>query len=281
MIIPYQAHVAMHRWPIANFVLIGVIVSFTIAVWLQLVPEHLADAMVLDGWSVTGMVGSLFMHLDVVHLIGNMVFLWVFGNAVCAKVGNLLYVPLFCLYGMAGGVAHLLLSGGPAVGASDGINGVVAMFLVWYPINKVSCCWWIYRRCGQFDIDSRWLILIYLAFDVWGVVRGGGGVGYAAHIGGFVAGFSLAFVLTYFSVFKMTRNEVSLLDLMGIKAAAATVDGDEDSEWVEVPLPKPDKLRFVCSGCGKAFAVAREHAGRKAKCPRCQNVITIPMQSIA
>ncbi len=293
MIIPYQAHVAMHRWPIANFVLIGVISLFSIAAWLEWVPQGVVEAMVLDGWSPLGMIGSLLLHGDWIHLVGNMIFLWVFGNAICAKVGNLLYVPLFCLFGLAGGVAHTLFAGGSAIGASDGINGVVAMFLVWYPINTVSCVWWIFYRTGKFDIDSRWLILLYLAFDIWGVVRGGGGVGYAAHIGGFLAGFSLAFALTYAGVIRATRHEVSLLDILGIKNAGVAPKNDDDDDddeeeeeeeeeeesegtRAEASRSGSDKIRFSCSGCGKSFTVNADLAGRKAKCNRCQHTLRIP-----
>ena len=64
--------------------------------------------------------------------------LWVFGNAICAKVGNIAYTIVYVALGLCSGVIHLLLDGDPAVGASGAINGVVAMFLVFYPLNTIS-----------------------------------------------------------------------------------------------------------------------------------------------
>ena len=51
--------------------------------------------MVLDGWSLTGLFGHAFLHADFLHLLGNMIYLWIFGNAICGRLGNKLYIPVF------------------------------------------------------------------------------------------------------------------------------------------------------------------------------------------
>ena len=88
---------------------------------------------------------------------------------------------------------HLTFVGGPMIGASGAINGIVGVFLLWYPLNSSSCIYWFYIRGGTFQISSYWMILFWLMFDIWGVASGGGSVAYWAHIGGFLAGMVILF----------------------------------------------------------------------------------------
>jgi membrane associated rhomboid family serine protease len=211
-LVPYQADVPMHRWPISNFVLIGVISLFSLVFLLGDDPPAI-DPFILDGWSPTGLLGYMFVHAGLFHLIGNMLFLWVFGNAVCAKVGNLAYPLLFLLFGLVGAVLHNVFGGGLAVGASGAVNGVVAMFLFYYPQNEITCVWFLFFRGGSFSMSSMWLILLWLVFDLWGAFAGSGGVAYWAHLGGFAVGAGVAFVSLRMDWVEMTRTERSLLDM--------------------------------------------------------------------
>ena len=99
MLIPYQVDVPMSRWPYMNFLLIGVVTLVSLAA-LMGVDEISGRQMVLTGWSPAGMFGHMLLHADMVHLIGNMLFLWVFGNAVCAKITNTVYLPFFVALGL-------------------------------------------------------------------------------------------------------------------------------------------------------------------------------------
>ncbi|MFP3325683.1 rhomboid family intramembrane serine protease, partial [Planococcus sp. SIMBA_160] len=84
--------------------------------------------------------------------------------------------------------AHNLLVGGPAIGASDSIMGVVGLFVFWYAMNDVRCVYYFYRYFDEICISAGWLIAFYVLFDLWGALTGGGGVAYVAHLGGFAAG---------------------------------------------------------------------------------------------
>jgi membrane associated rhomboid family serine protease len=211
-IIPYQADVPMHRWPFTNFAAIALITLTSVALMVGGDPMAIR-AFALDGWSPTGLLGHLFAHGGLIHLFGNMLFLWVFGNAVCAKVGNLAYPFLFLLFGLFGGVLHILFDGAPAIGASGAINGVVGMFLFYYPQNEIRFLWFFFLRGGSFALSSIWLILFWLVFDIWGAVSGSAGVAYWAHIGGFAAGAGIAAASLHFDWVEMTRTERSLLDV--------------------------------------------------------------------
>ena len=216
-IVPYQVDVPMSRWPITNFLLIiGIVFAHFAAVSAALNDPRAIDPFVLQGWSLTEMVGYMFLHGGLLHLFGNMLFLWTFGNAVCAKVGNLAYIPVFLALGIAAAITHNLVDARAAVGASGAINGIVGMYLVFYPRNNVSCLYWLVVRIGSFYLSGIWVILLFFAFDIWGASRGGGGVAYWAHIGGFVTGVALASGLLLTRMVEMTDTEESLLSVFGI-----------------------------------------------------------------
>ncbi|MDI9431927.1 MAG: rhomboid family intramembrane serine protease [Planctomycetota bacterium] len=140
MIVPWCVDVPQERWPVVNWlIVVAAIVVFVLqsAEFTQAASEPMpatdsstvpgiTGALMLNGWNFTGLFGHIWIHGDLMHLLGNMWFLWIFGNAVCAKVGNLRYLVLYVLLGTTAGVTHLLFDSRPALGASGAINGVVA-----------------------------------------------------------------------------------------------------------------------------------------------------------
>ncbi|MEM8783303.1 MAG: rhomboid family intramembrane serine protease [Planctomycetota bacterium] len=213
MLIPYQVAVPMARWPVANFVLIGVVSLISMAALLG-VDSDTVETMILDDWSPTSLFGHALLHADLLHLLGNMIFLWVFGNAVCAKFGNGAYLAIFAGLAVAAATVHNLLDGAPAVGASGAINGVVGLFLVFFPRNDISCFYFFIVKVGTFTVSSGWMILLWLAFDLWGAATGGAGVAYWAHLGGFGAGVALGLLALQTGWIKTTSYEESILDVM-------------------------------------------------------------------
>ena len=213
MLIPFQVDVPMYRWPFANFAIIAITVFYSLGGLGN--PDFVLRAM-LDGSSPAGLVTYMLVHGDFMHLLGNMVFLWVFGNAVCAKVGNGPYVLLYIAAGVVGGFVHMLFSGAPTIGASGAINGVFGMYLMLYPLNNVSCFYLIFPMpplCGTFSLSGMWIILLWVVFDIWGVAAGGGSVAYWAHLGGFAAGFGACILLLRLEWIRMTATECSLADV--------------------------------------------------------------------
>lgn len=224
LLLPYHVDVPMRCVPWMNWVLIGLTVVFYPLCVASDGLTPLGEHLVLGGESWAGVVGHVLVHADLLHLLGNMLFLWVFGNAVCAKVGNLAYPFLYFGLGVAAGLVSYLVDPRPAVGASGAINGIVGVFVVWYLLNEISCwyAYWFFSAAdaGSFSVSSFWMVLLWLAFDVWGAVRGGGNIGYIAHLAGFAAGFLLAVLLLVLRWVEMEQGERSLLQL---------VAGDEEA----------------------------------------------------
>jgi membrane associated rhomboid family serine protease len=143
-------------------------------------------------------VTSMFMHGGGAHILGNMVFLFVFGDNIEDRYGRIKYVLIYLGWGAAAALAHSLyaVSAGagtvPAVGASGAISGILGAYLVMYPRAKIFTI-----LVMLFITTIRIPVLIYIPFwfgmqVLFQVLElaggGGGGVAYLAHIGGFVAG---------------------------------------------------------------------------------------------
>jgi membrane associated rhomboid family serine protease len=219
LLVPYHVDVPMRCWPWMNWVLIGLtIILYPLCVWGgDLTP--LGRQLMLGGDSWIGFVGHVFVHADLLHLLGNMLFLWIFGNAICAKVGNLVYPFLYLGLGLGAGLVSYLIDPHPAIGASGAINGLVGMFLVWYLLNEIQVWygyWWysLGGHMGTFAVSSFWMVLLWLVFDIWGAIRGSGTIGYLAHLAGFGLGFLTAIVLLLLHWIEMDTGERSLLQLV-------------------------------------------------------------------
>lgn len=136
-----------------------------------------------------------FLHGDFGHLFGNMLFLWVFGNSVNAKMGQFAYLCFYLACGVFAGVGFALNSESPCLGASGAIAGITTAYLVLFPRANVTVFYWLWFYIGTMQIQS--LILIGLKVILWDNIlspRLSGGyeftqVAYSAHIAGYVFGF--------------------------------------------------------------------------------------------
>jgi hypothetical protein len=119
------------------------------------------------------------------------------------------------------------------LGASGAINGVVGMFLVFFPENAVNCLWIFFVFIRRFSISSYWMILMWFVFDVWGAMTGGGNTAYFAHIGGFAAGVILAIFMLERKWVTMEDYEKSLLQLVGLHKTKGIDEqfGDYGTGW--------------------------------------------------
>jgi membrane associated rhomboid family serine protease len=148
----------------------------------------------LDEARITGILTHQFLHADLLHLLGNMLFLWVFGNNVEDRLGRIRYLPFFVLCGVIAALGQALTdpsSTAPLIGASGAISGVLGAYLVLFPHARVL------SLVGIIPLRlPAWLVLgVYLLFQFLyaggEAQEGGGGVAYWAHIVGFVAGLVL------------------------------------------------------------------------------------------
>jgi hypothetical protein len=147
--------------------------------------------------------------------------LWIFGNAICAAVGNVAYPFLYLLLALFSGASHLLISGQPMIGASGAINGIIGLTLVLFPKNRIHTFYWFaipliwLIKTGRFQTKTSWMILYWVVFDIIGVLAGGKGIAYWAHIGGFAGGAIIGLILLQLDV--VDTYSPSLLDVLSGK----------------------------------------------------------------
>src|SRR5450631_1443432 len=140
---------------------------------------------------------SMFLHGSWLHVIGNMLFLWIFGDNVEDYLGHFTYLIFYLLSGLAAGLTHILLNQGsrlPSVGASGAIAGVLGAYFILYPRARVLI--W-FPPVFLFHVPA-WLMLGYwfvgnfLSGTVTAIAQTSqtttGGIAFWAHVGGFVAG---------------------------------------------------------------------------------------------
>jgi membrane associated rhomboid family serine protease len=181
------------------------------------VPCEITGACEPEGLVWSTVFTSMFMHGSWGHLLGNMLFLWVFGNNVEDSMGHLRFIVFYLATGVSAALAHIYLnptSPIPAVGASGAISGVMGAYILLYPRVRVHTYFppIFFLRLPAVLILGYWF-MIQLAM---GVVTVGpeagatGGVAVWAHVGGFVAGLLLIKIFEKPALTTAKRNKIQL-----------------------------------------------------------------------
>jgi membrane associated rhomboid family serine protease len=139
------------------------------------------------------LVTSMFLHSGIAHILGNMLFLWIFGDNVEDFYGHATYLFFYLACGVGSGLLHVLFnlhSTLPALGASGAISGVMAAYLVLYPRSQVLTLVFIFLiPIPAVFILGGWFVMQFLsAIGTLGTTTSGG-VAWWAHVGGFLLGF--------------------------------------------------------------------------------------------
>ncbi|MFN3743085.1 MAG: rhomboid family intramembrane serine protease [Hyphomicrobiaceae bacterium] len=146
-----------------------------------------------------------FLHGSPLHLIGNMLFLWVFGDNIEDAMGHLRFLAFYLLCGIAGGLAHAVMTPAstiPLIGASGAVAGVIAAYLILHPRVRV---WVLAFRFIPLRITAAWALGAWIATQfVMLLMPDGSPVAWWAHIGGILAG---ALLIVF-----MRRRGVPLFD---------------------------------------------------------------------
>jgi membrane associated rhomboid family serine protease len=138
---------------------------------------------------------SMFMHASIAHIFGNMLYLWIFGDNVEDRLGHLRYLIFYLVCGVLASLAHVIsqvmLSGNllvPSLGASGAISAILGAYLLLFPKRQVLVIIMSFVRQYVPAIVAVGLWFVLQLVQSSGILGGGGGVAYGAHIGGFIAG---------------------------------------------------------------------------------------------
>ena len=217
--IPLRDHNPSRRIPIVNLTLITI--NLGVFIYQSFLapqgPAHLINTLGViprELFSLTDvgaptpiaapltLFSAMFIHGGWLHLLGNMLYLWVFGDNVEDRLGHGRYLVFYGATGLAASVVHAFIfpeSSVPCVGASGAISGVLAAYLIFYPKAKVSTLFVIFIFIRIVRLPAVVLLGLWIALQVASGItelsEEAGGVAWFAHIGGFTAGLMLAFIL--------------------------------------------------------------------------------------
>ncbi len=142
------------------------------------------------------LVTSMFLHGGWMHLIGNMLYLWIFGNNIEDAMGHGRFVLFYLLCGVAAALAQALVNPGseiPMIGASGAVSGILGAYLLLYPRARVLVLVFLGFFATTWRLPALWVLGFWFVFQAFNaaIAPDGPGVAWLAHIGGFVAGMIL------------------------------------------------------------------------------------------
>ena len=144
--------------------------------------------------ALTPFITAMFLHANWLHIIGNMLYLWIFGDNVEDQVGHLPYLFFYILVGVAGSIVYCLANPGsqvPLIGASGAIAGILGAYFVSYPKAKVLTLLPLVFFITIVEIPAIWFLLFWFVmqlFNSFAASLAADSVAWWAHIGGFVTG---------------------------------------------------------------------------------------------
>ncbi len=183
-----------------GFIALNVLVYFLFQNGLSQVSEgnfyatYAADPCeIRQGKDLYALITSMFLHGGIMHLLGNMLYLWIFGDNIETTIGNLRYLFFYLSGGIFAALAHVYLGGTsdciPMVGASGAISALIGAYLIMFPKSRIKMIFILYLK--PFYIPAYVFILFWIFQQFSGVLTANDNVAYWAHIGGLVFGIIL------------------------------------------------------------------------------------------
>ena len=198
---------------------------------------------IVPSWAT--LITSMFLHGGWAHILGNMVFLWVFGDALESRFGHVGYAAFYLAGGIAASAVHILFNWEslvPAVGASGAIAAILGAYLLLYPRRRIRTLFMM-GFITIMNVPALWLLVMWAIIQVFsgigsiGSTATGGGVAYWAHVGGFVAGVAAIAgwrILKRERVWQPDRYEQRVL---------YEYDDDDDDYYDDYPPPRGPSWR--------------------------------------
>jgi membrane associated rhomboid family serine protease len=209
MIIPFRTDSPLRRTPYMNWALIAANVAVFVVQWTQN-PQQPGDSSFVAPLILQPSDPHLwqyftyaFLHANWLHILGNMLFLYIFGNNINDRLGNLGYLAFYLAGAVFAGIGYVLVErtggGGGVLGASGAVAAVTGAYLILLPRSHITIVYFFFF-VGIAEIASLWFILLFFCLDVLGQIApeyigGTEAVAHAAHISGTIFGAAVSIVL--------------------------------------------------------------------------------------
>ena len=256
-----------------------------------LVPQRLADG------DLIGLIGHMFLHGGLAHLIGNMLALWVFGPSLENALGSLFFAAFYCCCGFAGGLGQCFVdfnSEIPLIGASGAIAGLIGAYtLIFGYSSNIKMFMLVFIYPLRFEMPAiffgaMWILSqLYNASVVDPTVLGGGGVAWFAHIGGFAGGLLVALVFrnqTECVLLQSDSGQLYFKPKDEIGKPKPTNDPSESSTFIGEDEAAQSLVEqgVACQACGSLVDPTSVVNARLAKCsnPACGSLVYLEVEEI-
>lgn len=209
MLFPLRASVRSRRLPVFT---LGLLLANVVVFWHEInlrawevqpfisryaaIPARLQSP---TGSSLFSLISCMFLHASFSHLIGNMWFLWIFGDDVEGKMGRWRFLTFYFVSGLVATVAHAMTNPTSLVstiGASGAISGVLGAYLYMFPTATITALLFLTPIPRVVEVPAALFLCLWILLQVGAAMSGQqAGIAWYAHIGGFVAGLVLAMVI--------------------------------------------------------------------------------------
>ena len=223
MIIPIRTDYRLTRRPWTNYALLAVNVLVFVLGYNGMTAQSVTRIHDLllhpDTPRLSQFFSSVFLHGSWFHLVGNMIFLWVFGNAINDRFGHVGYLAFYLAGGVLAGLGYVVMSGdAPVLGASGAIAAVTGAYLVLFPRTRVTLIVWLFYVVMPWEISSLYFLLFQFLFELYMSVQvklaavPGVTVAHWAHSTGYVFGIAVSAALLATKL--LPRDAFDLLNLI-------------------------------------------------------------------
>lgn len=225
MLIPFKDDNPTRLTPYVTYGLVGLNVAvFLIQLMVQmsgnyenyqlmmyhfgLVPARIFEGSILS--SITPFFTSIFMHGGLMHLGGNLLYLWIFADNIESDLGHMKFLIFYILCGIGASLSQVAIDWNstiPIIGASGAISGVLGAYYLRFPRARVAVVIFIFYFIRMMWIPAKYVLGIWFFIQIFSgltaVGTGGGGVAWFAHIGGFVVG------IVFYNILSNIHIEIS------------------------------------------------------------------------
>ena len=201
MLLPIRTNVRCYRTPYANYAIIAVnVIVFLLTYW----PDQQTREF-LRPWAqrfiftpahpyLFQFITYAFLHASILHIFGNMFFLYIFGNNVNDKLGNFGYMCFYLAGAVFSAVGHTLVNSTPILGASGAVATVTGAYLVLFPQTLITIVYW-FIIIGTIDVPALYFIAFKMIIYDNVIAAYGGNIAYDAHIAGYTFGIVSSLIL--------------------------------------------------------------------------------------
>ncbi len=210
LLLPIRTNMPLRSTPVVNYLLLVANIS------IFLVTRHGLRSGALNGYILQASFPLLhqflthaFLHAGWAHLAGNMLFLYIFGNNVNDRLGNVGYLGFYLASAFFAGLGHVYMEPTSAVGASGAIAAVTGMYLILLARTRVTVFYWIIFFLGTFEIPALIWILLHFGWDLYYSLSGGPlQIAYSAHVAGYLFGFVVGLLLLVFHLVRKSNYDL-------------------------------------------------------------------------